>query len=64
MLLYAFLDQGDTVPTYYYTQTVTYTLQVTADSAAAADEIAATTEVDDVGVIATQTGWDQDGFAE
>ena len=57
-------NKGATVPTYYYTQTVTYTLRVTADSEAAADEIAATTEVDDVGVIATQTGWDQDGFAE
>ena len=64
MLLYAFLDQGDTVPTYYYTQTVTYTLRVTADSEAAADEIAELTDVNSAGVTADSTGWDQDGFAE
>ena len=49
---------------FYYTQTVTYTLQITADTAEAADAIAATTEVDDVGVIATQTGWEVDGYDE
>ena len=64
MLLYALLNQGDTMPTYYYTQTVTYTLQVTADSEAAADEIAELTDVNSAGITADSTGWDQDGFAE
>ena len=52
------------MPTYYYTQTVTYTLRVTADSEAAADEIAELTDVNSAGVTADSTGWDQDGFAE
>ena len=52
------------MPTYYYTQTVTYTLRVTADSEAAADEIAELTDVNSTGVAADSTGWEQDGFAE
>ena len=52
------------MPIYYYTQSVTYTLQVTADSEAAADEIAELTDVNSAGITADSTGWDQDGFAE
>ena len=50
------------MPRFYYTQTVTYTLQVTADSEAAADEIAAETTVDSLGVVASSTGWEEDGY--
>ena len=52
------------MPIYYYTQTVTYTLQVTADSEAAADEIAELTDVMAAGISATSTGWEEDGYAE
>ncbi len=52
------------MPTYYYTQTVTYTLRVTADSEAAADEIAAITDVNSAGVFADSTDWEQDGVEE
>lgn len=52
------------MPTYYYTQTVTYTLRVTADSEAAADEIAELTDVNSAGVAADHTGWEQDGVEE
>ena len=52
------------MPRFYYTQTVTYTLQVTADSEAAADEIAAMTAVDSAGVFASTTGWEEDGSDE
>jgi len=50
--------------TFYYTQTVVYTLQVEAETEEEADAIAYATEVDAVGVIATQTGWEEDGYAE
>lgn len=49
------------MPTFYYTQTVTYTLQVQAASAEAADEIAALTDVNSAGVNATYEGWQEDG---
>lgn len=50
------------MPRFYYTQTVTYTLQVTADSEAAADEIAGMTDVNSAGVNATYEGWEEDGY--
>lgn len=50
--------------TFYYTQTVVYSLQVEAETSEAADAIAYATEVDDVGVVATQTGWEEDGYEE
>ena len=49
---------------FYYTQTVTYTLQVEADTAEAADKIASMTDVMAVGISATSTGWEEDGYAE
>ena len=52
------------MPTYYYTQTVTYTLRVTADSEAAADEIAENTDVFAASVNASYTGWEEDGVEE
>lgn len=50
--------------TYYYTQTVTYTLQVQADSAEQADDIANDTDVLASGVQADYTGWQEDGYSE
>jgi len=50
--------------TFYYKQTVDYTLQVQADTAEEADAIANATDIDDKGVIATQTGWEEDGYAD
>ena len=49
---------------FYYTQTVTYTLQVEADTAEAADKIANMTDVMAAGISATSTGWEEDGYAE
>ena len=49
---------------FYYTQTVTYTLQVEADTAEAADKIASMTDVMAAGISATITGWDEVGYAE
>ena len=50
--------------TFYYKQTVEYTLQVQAETEEEADAIANATDIDDVGVIATQTGWEEDGYAD
>jgi hypothetical protein len=50
--------------TFYYTQTVVYTLQVEAESAEAADAIAYATEVDAVGVVGEHGEWQEDGYAE
>jgi hypothetical protein len=50
--------------TFYYTQTVVYTLEVEAESAEAADAIAYATEVDAVGVVGEHSGWQEDGYAE
>ena len=50
--------------TFYYRQTVEYTLQVQAETEEEADAIANATDINDVGVIATQTGWEEDGYAE
>lgn len=52
------------MPTFYYTQTVTYTLQVQADTVEAADEIAELTDVQSAGVMANYQGWEEDGVAE
>jgi hypothetical protein len=50
--------------TFYYTQTVVYTLQVEAETAEAADAIAYATEVDALGVVGQHTEWQEDGYAE
>lgn len=52
------------MPTFYYTQTVTYTLQVQADTVEAADEIAELTDVSAAGVMATYEGWQEDGLTD
>lgn len=52
------------MPTYYYTQTVVYTLAVQADSAEAADAIAYDTDVHSAGVYANSEGWQEDGIEE
>jgi hypothetical protein len=49
---------------FYYRQTVEYTLEVQAETEAQADAIANATDIDDMGVIATQTGWEEDGYAD
>ena len=50
--------------TFYYTQTVVYSLQVEAETSEAADAIAYATEVDAVGVVAEHGEWQEDGYAE
>ena len=50
--------------TFYYKQTVEYTLQVQAETAEEADVIANATDIDDVGVIAQEFGWEEDGYAD
>ncbi len=50
------------MPTYYYTQTVVYTLAIQADSAEAADAIAHDTDVLADNVTADYTGWQEDGI--
>ena len=50
--------------TFYYTQTVVYSLQVQAETESEADAIANATDIDDTGVIATQTGWEEDGYED
>jgi hypothetical protein len=50
--------------TFYYTQTVVYSLQVEAESAEAADAIASATEVDAVSVVANGGEWQEDGYTE
>jgi hypothetical protein len=50
--------------TFYYTQTVVYSLQVEAETSEAADAIAYATEVDAVGVVATGSEWQEDGYEE
>jgi hypothetical protein len=45
-----------------YVQTVTYYLEVTAETEAEADAIADATDVDDMGVIAEHTSWEEDGY--
>ena len=52
------------MPTFHYTQTVTYTLQVDSESAEAADKIAEMTDVNSAGISATSTGWEEDGYTE
>jgi hypothetical protein len=47
-----------------YVQTVTYYLEVTAETEAEADAIANATDYDDVGVIAQETGWEEDGYED
>ncbi len=49
------------MPTYYYTQTVVYTLAIQADTA---DEIAGMTDVNSAGVNATYEGWQEDGIED
>ena len=55
---------GVDMKTFYYTQTVVYSLQVEADSAEAADAIAYATEVDAIGVVGEHGEWQEDGYAE
>ena len=50
--------------TFYYTQTVVYSLQVEAETEEDADAIAFATDVDDVGVVAQHSEWQEDGYAE
>lgn len=50
--------------TFYYKQTVEYTLQVQAETEEEADAIANATDIDDVGVIAQEFGWEEDGYAD
>jgi len=50
--------------TFYYKQTVEYTLKVQAETETEADAIANATDIDDRGVIAMQTGWEEDGYAD
>ena len=50
--------------TFYYRQTVEYTLEVQAETAEEADAIANATDIDAVGVIATEYGWEEDGYAD
>lgn len=52
------------MPTYYYTQTVVYTLAIQADTADTADEIAGMTDVNSAGVNATYEGWQEDGIED
>ena len=49
---------------FYYRQTVEYTLEVQAETETEADAIALATDIDDIGVIAMQTGWEEDGYAD
>ena len=50
--------------TFYYKQTVELTLEVQADTAEEADAIANATDIDAVGVIAQETGWEEDGYED
>jgi hypothetical protein len=50
--------------TFFYKQTVEYMLKVQAETEAEADAIALATDIDDIGVIAMQTGWEEDGYAD
>jgi hypothetical protein len=50
--------------TFYYKQTVELTLEVQAETAEEADAIAHATDITDTGVIATEYGWEEDGYAE
>jgi hypothetical protein len=50
--------------TFFYKQTVEYTLQVKAETEAEADAIANATDIDDMGVVAMQTGWEEDGYED
>jgi hypothetical protein len=49
---------------FYYRQTVEYTLEVQAETEEQADAIANATDINDIGVIAQETGWEEDGYAE
>ena len=49
---------------FYYKQTVEYTLQVQAETAEEADAIANATDIDAVGVIAQEFGWEEDGYED
>jgi hypothetical protein len=49
---------------FYYRQTVEYTLEVQAETEEQADAIANATDINDMGVIAQETGWEEDGYAE
>jgi hypothetical protein len=50
--------------TFYYKQTVEFTLEVQAETAEEADAIAHATDITDVGVIATEYGWEEDGYTD
>jgi hypothetical protein len=49
---------------FYYKQTIELTLEVIADSAEEADAIANATDITDDGVIATEYGWEEDGYED
>ena len=50
--------------TFYYKQTVELTLEVQAETAEEADAIAHATDITDAGVIATEYGWEEDGYKD
>jgi len=50
--------------TFYYKQTVELTLEVQAETAEEADAIANATDITDPGVIATEYGWEEDGYKD
>jgi len=50
--------------TFYYKQTVELTLEVQAETAEEADAIANATDITDTGVIATEYGWEEDGYKD
>ena len=52
------------MPTYYYTQTVVYTLAIQADTQEEADSKAQDTDVLAGGVNSCSEGWQEDGIAE
>ena len=41
-----------------------YTLEVQAETEEQADAIANATDINDMGVIAQETGWEEDGYAD
>jgi len=53
-----------TMKTFYYKQTVELTLEVQAETAEEADAIANATDITDAGVIATEYGWEEDGYED
>jgi hypothetical protein len=50
--------------TFYYKQTVELTLEIQAETAEEADAIANATDITDPGVIATEYGWEEDGYTD